>query len=231
MKPEGSELPLKILLVSTLIAIAASIDPVRDFFTEMAITLSSSDINQVRSYILGFGIWAPIISILMMILQAIIAPLPAFVITFANAAVFGWWQGAMLSWASAMLAAGLCFQISRFFGREAAKKLITEKVFQHVDRFFSRHGQNAILIARFLPFVSFDAVSYGAGLTPISMRSFLIATGIGQLPATLIYSYIGGMLTGGTHLMVTGLMCLFALTTLIICMKAAYHQQESEKYF
>ena len=231
MKPEGSELPLKILLVSTLFAIAASIDPVRHFFSEMAVTLSTSDISQVRSYILGFGIWAPVISILMMILQAIVAPLPAFVITFANAAVFGWWQGAMLSWASAMIAAGLCFQISRYFGRDAVKKLITEKVLQYVDRFFFKHGQNAILIARFLPFVSFDAVSYGAGLTPMTMRSFLIATGVGQLPATLIYSYVGGMLTGGTRLLVTGLMCLLALATLIICLKGAYGQQESEKYF
>ena len=39
----------------------------------------------------------------------------------------------------------------------------------------------------------------------MSFSSFFIATGIGQLPATIVYSYVGGMLTGGAKLFVTGL--------------------------
>ena len=40
----------------------------------------------------------------------------------------------------------------------------------------------------------------------MSFMSFFIATGIGQLPATIVYSYVGGMLTGGAKLFVTALM-------------------------
>ena len=39
----------------------------------------------------------------------------------------------------------------------------------------------------------------------MSFGSFFIATGIGQLPATIVYSYVGGMLTGGAQLLMTGL--------------------------
>ena len=48
-----------------------------------------------------------------------------------------------------------------------------------------------ILTARLLPFISFDFISYAAGLSSIKVRSFLIATGIGMLPATIIYTVFG----------------------------------------
>lgn len=58
-----------------------------------------------------------------MILQAIVAPLPAFLITLANAALFGAFWGGALSWFSAMVGAGLCFCIARALGREVVEKL------------------------------------------------------------------------------------------------------------
>ncbi|MXV77326.1 TVP38/TMEM64 family protein, partial [Candidatus Poribacteria bacterium] len=43
-----------------------------------------SSIETAREYIAGFGIFAPLISALLMIFQSVIAPLPAFLITIAN---------------------------------------------------------------------------------------------------------------------------------------------------
>ena len=67
----------------------------------------------MREYIAGFGPLAPLISALLMIFQSVAAPLPAFLITFANGLLFGVWWGAALSWSSAMLGAALCFSIAR----------------------------------------------------------------------------------------------------------------------
>jgi hypothetical protein len=39
------------------------------------------------------------------------------------------------------------------------------------DIFITRHVKRAILVSRLLPFISFDSVSYGAGLTPIRLGS------------------------------------------------------------
>ncbi|MFK0572597.1 TVP38/TMEM64 family protein [Endozoicomonas sp.] len=216
---------IKPAITLLLIIVALVIPPVREWLSEMIHILSSVDIDQVRLYILSFGAWAPLVSALMMILQAVLAPLPAFLITFANAAVFGWWQGALLSWSSAMVAAMLCFFLARWFGRGFVAKLTSHFALEQVDQFFARHGQYTVLIARLLPFISFDIVSYGAGLTSMKLRHFLIATGIGQLPATLIYSYAGGMLTGGSRLLVTALLTLFALTVLVFFLKAIYFRK------
>ena len=164
-----------------------------------------------------------------MILQSVAAPLPAFLLTFANANLFGWWQGAILSWTSAMAGAAVCFYIARILGRDAAEKLTSKAGLEQIDGFFEKYGKNTILICRLLPFVSFDLVSYAAGLTSMSFWSFFIATGIGQLPATLVYSYVGGMLTGGARLFVTGLMILFALSALIVMLRRIYMEKQRKK--
>ncbi len=186
---------------------------------------ATGDFENVRAFVASYGNYAMAVSFLLMILQSVVAPLPAFLITFANANLFGWWQGAILSWSSAMAGASLCFGLARWLGREAVEKLTSKAGLQEVDNFFEKHGKQSILIARLLPFISFDIVSYAAGLTSMSFKSFFIATGIGQLPATIIYSYVGGMLTGGAKMMVMGLLILFALTATIFLIRSVYMER------
>nr|WP_308165754.1 TVP38/TMEM64 family protein [Clostridium algidicarnis] len=198
---------------------------IRNTVDDMVSVLLKLNVESAKDYILSFGIWAPIISFLLMILQSIAAPLPAFIITFANAGLFGWWQGAILSWVSAMAGSILCFYISKLLGREVVEKLTSKFALESIDDFFEKHGKYAILIARLLPFISFDLVSYAAGLTSMGFWSFFWATGIGQLPATIIYSYVGGMLVGGIKKLVFGLLILFALSVLIYLIKRVWNEK------
>lgn len=217
---------IKISVVLAIICIYLFIPSVKVNVNQAVFILSNVNVDMAREYILSFGIWAPIVSFLLMILQSIAAPLPAFIITFANAGLFGWIKGAMLSWTSAMAGAALCFYIARFLGRNAVEKLTSKTALKSVDDFFERYGKYAILIARLLPFISFDIVSYAAGLTSMSFGSFFIATGLGQLPATIIYSYIGGMLTGTAKTFVFGLLCLFSLSILIALIKKVWDDKK-----
>ena len=195
-------------------------------------TLSQFDTNAVIEYLRGWGAWAAVVSAILMVLQSIAAPIPAFLITLSNAAIFGWVIGAILSWSSAMAGAAVCFYIARGLGRDVVEKLTSKGAMASVDVFFERYGDRAILICRLLPFVSFDFVSYGAGLTNMGFWRFFIATGIGQLPATIVYSYVGGTLSGGARNLFIGLMCLFALSIVIGIMRRIYndkHKVEEEK--
>lgn len=193
--------------------------PLREAVNQAVAVLSKVDLEGVKEYILSFGIWAPVVSFMLMVLQSVAAPLPAFLITFANAGLFGWVKGAILSWSSAMAGAALCFGIARWYGREVVEKFTSNRALAEVDIFFKRYGKWAVLIARLLPFVSFDIVSYAAGLTGIGFWPFMWATGLGQLPATLIYSYVGDMLVGSARTFVFGLLTLFALSALIFMLK------------
>ena len=186
---------------------------------------ATGDFEVVRDFIDEYGPYAMLVSAALMVFQSIAAPLPAFLITFANANLFGWWQGAILSWSSAMVGAAVCFYIARILGRDIVEKLTSKTGLESVDRFFEKYGKQSILIARLLPFMSFDIVSYAAGLTSMNFWGFFIATGIGQLPATIIYSYVGGMLTGGAKLLVTALLILFALSVLVVLLRNIFYSR------
>ncbi|WP_372443402.1 TVP38/TMEM64 family protein [Clostridium algidicarnis] len=215
----------KILVGVAIVSLYFLVPYIRNTVDDMVSVLLKLNVESAKDYILSFGIWAPIISFLLMILQSIAAPLPAFIITFANAGLFGWWQGAILSWVSAMAGSILCFYISKLLGREVVEKLTSKFALESIDDFFEKHGKYAILIARLLPFISFDLVSYAAGLTSMGFWSFFWATGIGQLPATIIYSYVGGMLVGGIKKLVFGLLILFALSVLIYLIKRVWNEK------
>jgi uncharacterized membrane protein YdjX (TVP38/TMEM64 family) len=193
--------------------------------------LSSFDTEPVKAYIRSFGPLAVVISFLLMVFQSLAAPLPAFLITFSNAAIFGWVWGAALSWSSSMAGAALCYGIARLYGREAVAKLAGQTALKSVDDFFAKYGANAILIARLLPFMPFDIVSYAAGLTSTRFLPFFIATGLGQLPATIIYSYAGDMLGGGAKTFVFGLLVVFAAVALTVLLRSIFAEQSKRKRF
>ena len=196
----------------------------KNFVTE----LGSLNLDAVVELIRGYGVYAAIISFILMILQSVLAPIPALLITLANAAVFGWWKGALLSFWSAMAGAALCFYIARTLGRDYVEKVVTKTGLAKVDEFFERYGKNSILICRLLPFVSFDIVSYAAGLTPIKFWDFFLATGLGQLPATIVYSYLGN-LAGSTKTIFISIVCVVALSALVYMIGKIYNDKKKNK--
>lgn len=218
-----------IVILAILVASYYLVPSVRELLNQIFRMFASGDFTVVKDFVASYGAYAAVISFLLMILQSIAAPLPAFLITFANANLFGWWQGAILSWSSAMAGAAVCFFIARILGRDVAEKLTSKAGLKQIDTFFEKYGKNTILICRLLPFISFDIVSYAAGLTSMSFGAFFLATGLGQLPATIVYSYVGGMLTGGAKMFVTGLMLLFALSALIVLIRKIYTEKNKKK--
>lgn len=178
------------------------IPPFHGYINFLIKLLLSADLGKIRHFILSFGVWAPIISILLMMFQAIIAPLPALVLVLANAWAFGWLWGAVYSWLGGIFGATLCFYIARWYGRPAVERIFGTAKVAKVDNFFLKYGKFAVLVARLTPILSFDLISYSAGLTAIGLGSFLWATALGQLPAVILYSLLGNNLSKGAfHLL------------------------------
>ena len=218
-----------IVILGGFLAAYFAIPSLHDGLNTAFATISKLDTKVVIAYLRSYGKFAAIVSFILMVLQSIAAPIPAFLITLSNAAIFGWVKGAILSWSSAMAGAALCFFIARALGRDVVEKLTSKGAMESVDVFFERYGKYAILICRLLPFVSFDFVSYGAGLTNMGFWSFFIATGIGQLPATIVYSYVGGTLSGGAQKLFVGLLTLFALSIVIGIIKKVYNDKHKDE--
>src|ERR671933_2013413 len=153
--------------------------------------LGRGDIAGLRDYIVSFGLWAPVASCFLMVLQALVAPVPSFLITFANGLAFGVFWRWILSVFGHVLAASVCFGISRALGRGPVEVLVGKTGLESADRWFARWGIYAVFVARLVPGIAFDVISYAAGLTRMRFKNFILATTLGILPQTFLYSYLG----------------------------------------
>jgi uncharacterized membrane protein YdjX (TVP38/TMEM64 family) len=90
-----------------------------------------------------------------------------------------------------LLAAVLCFWIARSLGRAPVEALLGRFGLGSADKWFRKWGTKGVFVSRMIPGVGFDAVSYAAGLTPITFGAFLLATTAGSAPQTFIYAWLG----------------------------------------
>jgi len=152
--------------------------------------LVSGDGEAIGNYLHGYGIWAPVVSILLMVLQAVAAPVPAIFIAFANGLTFGVFWGGLLTVAGQTIAAVVCFAIARALGRDLVESLASRYGLETADRWFTRWGARGIFLLRLLPGISFDVISYAAGLTGMRFASFVFATALGVAPQAFLYAYL-----------------------------------------
>lgn len=196
----------------------------RTFLQQSLTALASLDPQQVRGFIAAWGPQAALVSFALMILQAIVAPLPAFLITLANAALFGAFWGGALSWFSAMAGAGLCFCIARALGREVVEKLTGRAVLRSADGYFTRFGPQTILVCRLLPFVHLT----GQLCRRTNLAALLaLYAGHRRGPAPGDYRLFLGRESAhrGTFWLATGLSLLFALAVVISIAKNIYRER------
>lgn len=207
-----------VLLVFILGATYLLVPQLRAEVNEAIMLLAMGDVEGLRSYLRSFGIWAPVVSALLMVLQALIAPLPAFLLAFANGLAFGTGWGGLLTFASALLAASISFGISRVFGRATVERLAGKVGVQIADGWLARHGPWALLLARLIPVISFDIISFAAGLTAMRFRWFLLATAAGITPTTFLYAYLGEYAPHSIVALVALTLLLLAVATIGVSM-------------
>jgi uncharacterized membrane protein YdjX (TVP38/TMEM64 family) len=216
-------------LIALFVLVYLGHGEIRDSINQSVQYLQNADVEGFRDSLLSFGPMAPVVSALLMVFQSIIAPLPAFAITFANGLLFGWIWGAILSWSSAMAGAILCFYLAKIMGRPVVEKMITKKSMSWWDQFFIKYGKHAVFIARIVPIVSFDLVSYAAGVTSISFWQFFWATGLGQLPATIVYSYLGQNATSTVKILFTIFTVVIALGVIGMMLRPKFRLRGKER--
>jgi uncharacterized membrane protein YdjX (TVP38/TMEM64 family) len=153
--------------------------------------LAAADLLAVRDYLRSFGIWAPLVSVLLVQLQAVVAPLPSFPLMYANGLLFGALWGGLLSWASILASALLCFGLARLGGRPLVTRLLRPATLARADRLLADVGPTSVFLLRLMPLTAFDLVSFAAGLTPMRVGPFALATGLGMAPAVFLTAAVG----------------------------------------
>jgi uncharacterized membrane protein YdjX (TVP38/TMEM64 family) len=126
---------------------------------------------------------------------AVVALIPASVLTIAGGALFGLIPGALYALVAATLGSTAAFLIGRYAARRAvARRLESMPRFAAIERAVSARGRRIVFLLRLSPVVPFNFLNYALGLTTISVWDFVFAS-LGTVPGAFVYAY-AGKLTG-----------------------------------
>jgi uncharacterized membrane protein YdjX (TVP38/TMEM64 family) len=146
--------------------------------------------DRIKELLASAGSLAPVLFILMMTTAVVVSPIPSLPLDIAAGVFFGPVIGTLYAALGALIGSMVCFLIARFLGRELIERLLRG----HIN--FCQGCSDKLLtlvvfLSRLLPIVSFDVISYGAGLTKMSLSKFSVATFFGTLPLTFVYVSFG----------------------------------------
>lgn len=136
------------------------------------------------------GSFGPILIVAMMTLAIVASPVPSAPIALASGALYGHFYGTALVVLGAELGALIAFLLARVLGRDALQRWLGDRL-----DYGLLGSQNAltltVFVTRLLPFVSFDLVSYAAGLSRLHFWRFGLATLAGIIPASFLLAHFG----------------------------------------
>ncbi|MDX3966917.1 MAG: VTT domain-containing protein [Bradyrhizobium sp.] len=145
----------------------------------------------LERYVVQLGILGPLAVIGLLATAIVLNPIPSAPIALAAGAAYGHLWGTMYVVIGAEVGALIAFAIARLVGYEVLHRWLGKRL-----SLGALASQNALMAAvfasRLLPFISFDLVSYAAGLTPLASWRFAVATLAGIVPASFLLAHFGG---------------------------------------
>lgn len=145
----------------------------------------------VRARLSGVGMAGPVLLALLMALAIVVSPIPSGPIGVAAGALYGTLGGGVVTVAGAFLGACIAFLAARYLGFDAIRQS-ENRLLKTLATPRSQWSLMTIVFAsRLIPFISFDAVSFAAGLTNLTLPRFALATLLGVIPVSFVLTAIG----------------------------------------
>lgn len=173
-----------------------------------------NDQNNMKASIQQVGLLGPFIIILLITIAIVISPIPSAPIALVSGALYGHTLGTIYIIIGAIAGALIAFIIARKLGHDFFTKRFNSNFATHITG-----SQNTMMfivfISRLAPFISFDVISYAAGLTNLSFQRFLIATTLGIIPISFVLAHLGSEVNSGEVESIAFALLLIGLITII----------------
>ncbi len=145
---------------------------------------------RIEQAVAGAGAWGPVAVVGLMALAIVMSPIPSAPIAMAAGAGYGHLWGTVYVILGAELGALIAFGIARMLGREPLRRWFGDRI--DAGLLGSQNALTAtVFLSRLMPFISFDLVSYAAGLSCLHLWRFALATLAGIVPASFLLAHFG----------------------------------------
>ena len=160
-------------LVLTWTILAAAVVGIYFLLRETGLIEFFSSRERIRTWIEGYGIWAPLAFLILQVAQVIIAPIPGNVTTIVGGVLFGFWVSVSISLVAIFIGSMICFWLAKNYGRPLVIKLVKEETVDKYLHELSSRQRIALILIFLFPFFPDDTICLIAGLTPIKTREFM----------------------------------------------------------
>jgi uncharacterized membrane protein YdjX (TVP38/TMEM64 family) len=132
---------------------------------------------------------------------ATVLVMPASVLTLGAGFAYGPVYGSLLVVVASNLGALAAFLLGRTALRErVSHRLESQPRFSAVDAAVADQGFKVVLLLRLSPLFPFNLLNYALGLTRVRPRDYVLASLLGMLPGTVLYVYLGSLVTSVAQL-------------------------------
>lgn len=179
----------------------------------------------INDFLLGIGIFGPILGCFLILIESIVPILPLFVFITINFLVFGSILGFIISWIFTVLGCLLSYflfrkKIKNWFDGKIKNKKKFKSIMKKIDTL--KLEQLAVIIA--VPFTPAFMINIAAGLSKMPTKKFVIALLIGKIFLVLFWGFVGtSLIQSLTHpialLKVVILLILAFITSKIVSKK------------
>jgi len=134
---------------------------------------TSSD--ALSNYVLAIGALAPLVFIIIQIIQVVFPILPGSIGCAVGVLVFGPFWGFIYNYIGICIGSIIVFLLSKKLGMPLVKSMVSEKVFDKYSGWLDngKKFDKLFAIAIFLPVAPDDMLCYLAGLTPIKLKKYI----------------------------------------------------------
>lgn len=154
------------------------------------------DVEHLEMLVAHAGLWGPVLIVTLMTLAVVASPIPSAPIALAAGAAYGHLWGTVQVVIGAELGALIAFGLARVLGHDVLRRVFGDRV--DAGLLGSQTALTATVFAsRLMPFVSFDMISYAAGLSRLHAWLFAFATLAGIIPASFLLVHFGGEAVSG----------------------------------
>lgn len=146
---------------------------------------------EIEEWIDEFGVWGPIVYIVVFALSMLFAPLPTAPMPLIAAAVFGPALGFLYTISATAIGSTICFWVARRLGRPTLRRLTSQAALDKIDQLGERLGIRLLIVLRLFPIAGVDYVSYAAGLTQMRFVSYIVISVLASAPILIFAAVLG----------------------------------------
>ncbi len=148
--------------------------------------------EEFRAYMDARGLWGTVLFIVIVALQVVTAVIPAGPLEVVAGYCFGTVKGTIIADIGLTLGSIMIFLLVRRFGMGFIELFFSKEKIESM-KFLKTSGQSKIVLFLLflIPGTPKDILSYGVGLTDLSLISWILITSIGRIPS-ILFSTMGG---------------------------------------